>query len=414
MKIPLLLLVTLLPCTLSAADDDANQGFIYGRVTTTDGAVHEGQLRWGGAEEAFWSEYFNGARRGNRWADHVPDDQLVRTRPVRFLGLEIGEREEPLDLERPFMVRFGDIDRIDAQGRELRVTLKSGSVVDLDRFGADDFADGLEVRQVDGEVIAFDEWHVASVAFLPATPLGPMPRRLRGTVRSADGDFTGAIQWNRELGMASDAIAGKTDGGEVSLRFDAIQSITRVAGDAVRVALRNGREVVLAGTRDVGDGHRGVYVNDPRYGRVLISWSAFERVIFSDDGTGPGYDAFGPGRALTGTVTDLDGQRLAGRLVFDLDESESVETLDAPRGGINYTIPFHRIASIVPADGGRFAVVTLVDGEQVELEPAGDLGAGNAGLLVFVESDGKPNYVPWAAVRRVELDPGPTQVPRSR
>jgi hypothetical protein len=41
------------------------------------------------------------------------------------------------------------------------------------------------------------------------------------------------------------------------------------------------------------------------------------------------------------------GRRLAGRLVYDLDESEVTETLDAPSQGVNYTIPFGLIASIV-------------------------------------------------------------------
>jgi len=36
------------------------------------------------------------------------------------------------------------------------------------------------------------------------------------------------------------------------------------------------------------------------------------------------------GRPLTGKVITRSGRRLAGRLVYDLDESETTETLDAP------------------------------------------------------------------------------------
>jgi hypothetical protein len=95
------------------------------------------------------------------------------------------------------------------------------------------------------------------------------------------------------------------------------------------VTLLDGREIVLSGTAKVG-GNRGVYVDDPRYGRVLVSWDAFERVDFSPGGSGPAYGDFPPGRPLTGSVTTRAGRRLAGRLVYDLDESETTETLDAP------------------------------------------------------------------------------------
>ena len=88
-------------------------------------------------------------------------------------------------------------------------------------------------------------------------------------------------------------------------------------------------------------------MDDRRYGRVLVSWDAFERVDFSPGGSGPAYDDFPPGRPLTGGVTTRAGRRLAGRLVYDLDESETTETLDAPSQGVDYTIPFGLIASIV-------------------------------------------------------------------
>jgi hypothetical protein len=35
---------------------ESYQGLIYGRITTIDGATHEGRLRWGPDEEAFWGD----------------------------------------------------------------------------------------------------------------------------------------------------------------------------------------------------------------------------------------------------------------------------------------------------------------------------------------------------------------------
>jgi hypothetical protein len=140
---------------------------------------------------------------------------------------------------------------------------------------------------------------------------------------------------------------------------------------------------------------------------VLVSWKAFERLDFSPGGSGPAYNDFFPGRALAGSVTTRDGRRLSGRLVYDLDESETTETLDAALQGVDYNIPFSRIRSIVPRGddsiAGR-ATVILHDGEQLHLELTGDLGERNAGMLIFVDGHERPEYVPWSDVQRIDFD----------
>jgi hypothetical protein len=153
----------------------------------------------------------------------------------------------------------------------------------------------------------------------------------------------------------------------------------------------------------------------------LISWDAFERVDFtlpshqSQGGSGPAYGDFPPGRPLTGSVTTRGGRRLAGRLVYDLDESETTETLDAPSQGVDYTIPFGMIASIVPPgrderDAPR-ARVTLHDGEELQLERTGDLGERNAGMLIFVDGIQRPEYVSWTDVGQVDFERPPAMYP---
>jgi hypothetical protein len=145
---------------------------------------------------------------------------------------------------------------------------------------------------------------------------------------------------------------------------------------------------------------------------VLISWDAFERIDFSPGGTGPAYGTFPPGRPLTGSVITRSGRHLAGRLVYDLDESETTETLDAPSQGVDYTIPFGLIASIVlpgiEVRGTQQARVTLRSGEELQLELAGDLGEWNAGMLIFFDGRQRPEYVSWADVQQVDFD-GPLE-----
>ena len=398
--------------TPSTAAAEAHPSFLYGRVTTHGGATYEGRLRWGGDEEAFWGDYFNGSKDENPWVAHVPPEHLKERHPIEIFGVEIANLETRLKLDRPFMARFGDIARIEASGRELRVTLKSGTVFDLDRFGADDLADGVRVWDATRGVVDFDEWRIRTIELLPTPSLDAAPYRLHGTVRTRQGDFTGFVQWDREKCVGTDELYGHTPDGALSVRFDGIRSIARDSGDGALVTLLDGREVVLS---EVVHGNRGMYVEDRRYGRVLIAWDVFERVDFSPGGSGPAYGDFPPGRPLTGSVTTRAGGRLTGRLVYDLDESETTETLDAPSRGVDYTIPFGLIASIVPPGreerGAQRARVTLHSGEELQLEPTGDLGEGNAGMLIFVDGRQRPEYVPWTDVEQVDFDRPPAMYP---
>src|SRR5262249_5196357 len=194
---------------------------------------------------------------------------------------------------------------------------------------------------------------------------------------------------DRDRGMGAADLGGRTADGNLSLRFDTLRSIARHSSDSSLLTLLDGREIVLSGTPEAGHDNLGIYVDDRRYGRVLISWDAFERLDFSPGGSGPAYGDFPPGQPLTGSVTTRDGRRRDGRLVYDLDESETTETLDAPSQGVDYTIPFGLIASIVlpgrEERGTQRAKVTLHNGEELQLECSGDLGEGNGGLLIFVE-----------------------------
>jgi hypothetical protein len=391
------------------------QGFLYGRITTIDGATYEGRLRWGRGEEAFWGDYFNGSKHENPWVAHVPPERLRKqSRLIEIFGIKIADRQRGIDLGRPFMARFGEIARLEAHGKQVRVTLKSGTRCDLDRFEASDFDDDLRVWDIRRGVVDLDSLRIRTIELLPTASLGDLPTRLQGTVRTRQGEFTGFVAWDREESVGTDEIDGRTAEGELSLRFDTIRSIARRSRDSL-VTLRDGREIVLADSGEGGQGSRGVYVDDQRYGRVLISWDAFERVDFSPGDSGPAYGDFPPGRPLTGSVTTRAGSRLTGRLVYDLDESETVETLDAPSQGVDYTIPFGLIASIVPPGreerGAQRARVTLHSGEDLQLERAGDLGERNAGMLIFVDGRERPEYVPWTDVEQVDFDRPPAMYP---
>ncbi len=396
------------PAGSSAPAAEVPPGFLYGRITALGGITYEGRLRWGkdGGQEAFWGDYFNGAKATNPWAAYVPAGQLpTESRPFEIFGIEITRRDEPIDLGRLFMARFGDIARIEASGRDVRVTLKSGTVFELDRLEASDFDDGVRVWDAKRGAVDLDSLEINAIEFLPTARPGGKPGRLHGTVRTRHGDFAGFLQWDRNEGLGSDELNGRASGKEVGVRFDTIRSIARRSADSSLVTRFDGSEVELSGTSEAGEDNRGVYVDDPRYGRVLVSWNAFERVDFNSAGGGPAYGDFPPGRPLMGSVLTRSGRRLEGRLVFDLDESETTETLDAPSQGVDYTLPFGLVASIgLPGREAGGALVTLRSGEELRLEVAGDLGPGNAGLLVFGKGQPRPEYVAWGEVERIDFE----------
>jgi len=162
----------------------AHEALLYGRVTTDDGTLYEGRLRWGGDQEALWGNYFNGVKDENPWTALVPPERLKERRPIEIFGVEIAGREHEIDLGRPFMARFGDVARIEAPGRDLRVTLKSGTVFDLDHFSADDLADGVRVWDGRRGVVDLDEWRIRTIELRATTRLDAVPDRLHGTVRT--------------------------------------------------------------------------------------------------------------------------------------------------------------------------------------------------------------------------------------
>ena len=421
---------------------EGTSALLYGRVTTNDGSHYEGRLRWGGDQEASWNDTFHGTKAKNPWVTHVPTELLAAESPsFELFGFEIGARGRRLDSKRPFLARFGDLARIERRRRTLRVTLKSGTVVDLDRFSAGDFDDGVRVWDPSHGVVDLGPRQIRTLELLPGRATDPAPSRLFGVVHTRRGTFSGQIGWDRDDLLGSDTLDGETEAGEVSLRFDGLRSITRESDSSVRAILLDDREVVLTDSPEVGEGNRGISVDDPRYGRISISWEIFERLDLGrrdgslEDGSiedsvlrdgGPIYDDFPPGRPLAGRVQTHSGRRLVGRIVFDLDESETTDTLDAPARGLDFTLIFERIASVLPQhDGDRESLapsVVLRCGTVLELEAAGDLGEENAGLLVFVEGAQVPEYAPWAEVERIDFEPPsptstgapPTSAPRSQ
>jgi hypothetical protein len=398
----LILLLLFTGPAIAAEVPAQGNGLLYGRVTTQGGDAYEGRLRWDD-EEASWGDLFHASKREPDWIEDAPRDALRERNNIEILGLRIGTHWGRADYNRQFIARFGDLRRIDVRGNDRAVvTLKSGATFAIEG-GSNDIGGTIVVWDREAGEMRLRWNRIESIEFRSAPPGAAGPQRLLGSVRTREGTFSGAVQWDQEECMPEDVLDGETEDGDAKIAFGDIRAIERVSSRAARVELRGGRAFDLRGTNDVNDENRGIYVDDPRWGRVLISWKAFARADFSA-GALPGYDEFPAGKRLAGTVTGGKGRTYRGRIVFDLDESETWELLNGERDGIEYLIPFSKIASIVPRGWDRSAV-RLRDGSEIELEGGTDVGSDNAGVLVYPDSGGRPDYVAWDDVERIEFEP---------
>ena len=398
----LVLSAAVLSATAAPAAD--SKGFIYGKVTTRSGGTYQGILRWGG-EEAFWDDHFNSLKDERKYMDYQPRDERGRREPIRLFGIRIGVRWDDYDPSKVFSCRFADIDRIEVEGdSEALVTMRSGSEYFVSGYAND----------VDATITVYDQdigdidikWaKIETVEFMD-TPDGlPVPGdRLHGTVTTEFGDYTGFIQWDSDECLSIDELDGDSQDGDVSIKFEKIRSIER-RGNRSRVELKDGRKLVLDGSNDVDSSIRGILVEDPRFGRVEVTWDTFEKAVFDDPrGSGRGRNEFPKQVALRATVLDLDGDTFQGPIVFDLDESESWEHLNGEDSGVDFNVPFEMVQSVQPRSR-RSAQITLRNGEELRLDNGQDVTADNDGVLIFARGvDEDPEYVRWRDVDRIDFE----------
>jgi hypothetical protein len=303
-----------------------------------------------------------------------------------------------------FIARFGDIDEIEVgRGSKIEVTMKDGTTYAMEG-GSNDIGATITVWDDALGEVKLDWDNIEHIDF-QSTPAGvdPPAYRLYGEVQTDEGSFEGYVQWDVQECLSIDKLDGDTDDGDMSIEMGKIKAIEKRNRRGSTVELKDGREFVLEGTNDVDSSMRGVWVDDPRYGRVKISWEAFERVEFRElDTSGPSYDDYGPAKALTGTVTDYDDTDHTGRLIFDLDEEFGWELLNGSADDVEYNIPFAMIRSIEPQRDDESKLV-LKNGEELMLGDGQDVSESNDGVVVM-RDNGRETYLSWDEIKKVEFD----------
>lgn len=262
----------------------------------------------------------------------------------------------------------------------------------------------------------------ALVAVVPGPQEGPAAERLYGRVTTAAGRvYEGYLRWDRNEGSWADLLDGSkeipwenldeaerlgderwerrereirflglriawTEGPDQGpstassgIRFGHLRSLVVLDDERALLTLKSGEEVELeGGATDLGEGLRGLVVEDAMGEDVELRWRDLDRVEFM----APPEEAPGPAaRRLVGTLRTRDGQAFTGYVAWDMDEILATDVLDGEERGRDREIPFARIAAIERAGDGRARVI-LDDGEELTLAGSNDVDASNRGISV--------------------------------
>jgi hypothetical protein len=216
----------------------------------------------------------------------------------------------------------------------------------------------------------------------------------RGRERGRLEIFGVRISWDRR---DDDVPPSSTSG----IRFGHLRSLVVSGDDRAYLTLKSGGEVEFeGGSTDIGDGFRGLVVEDPDHGEVSLRWRDLDAIDFLPSPRG----AQAPGaRRLFGTVTTRDGLVFTGYVAWDMDEILTTDVLDGREDGRDREIPFGRIAAI-ERQGSSGARVVLRDGDALVLRGSNDVNDGNRGISVSDPELGQAT-ISWEDFEAVSFHP---------
>ncbi|MEI3419810.1 MAG: hypothetical protein V8R91_01415 [Butyricimonas faecihominis] len=89
------------------------------------------------------------------------------------------------------------------------------------------------------------------------------------------GIYKGLVQWDLDENSLDALLDGRTESSGVSVAFKNIASI-KSAGNSSLVTLHSGRELYMWGENDVNATNRGIAINLPSVGQVIVAWHDFK------------------------------------------------------------------------------------------------------------------------------------------
>ena len=377
----------------------SSSGFLYGKVYTSSN-TYEGQIRWGD-EEAYWTDFFNAAKKSSNAYKKLASEEKKDDDSWDWDILSIWENKSTLH---QFSCQFGDIKELEILNRSnVRLRFKNGMQIEVNGDGYNDIDTKVQVLDKDLGWTSLNWEKIRKVEF-SSIPVGSSVLAtgpLYGTVETYRKEkFTGYIQWDHDERVSTDKLDGESDDGKVVITFGDIASIEKRGGGS-EVVYKTGKQVYLTGSNDVDSDNRGIIVLQPGKGMIDIPWSAFKKVTFEvPANSGPSYESFVSPKPLRGKVILFDGNELSGSMIFDLDETLDVETLEGKDNNIEYTIPFRNIKSIKPKNAD-YSIVELKNGETLLLGEGRDVSESNDGIIIMIKGKTEPKHVSWKNIEQI-------------
>jgi hypothetical protein len=384
-----------------------DEGFIYGKIKTIDGNSYTGQMRWGDRGEAFWTDHFNGTKEDNENYRYLSreDRNEIRERQRDNRGwsyFNISWGRDDWETTHEFRTEFGNISKIDIGRRsEVELTLRNGDRI-MVKDGSDDFGTTITIMDQELGKTKLNWSRIESIEFMntPSKIANGIGDPLYGTVTYYGGKITGWIQWDHDERYSTNVLDGDTRDGDMKIEFGNIKSIEK-DGSGSNVVTTSGREIYLRGSNDVNGENNGIIVSTD-FGRVDISWKEFRSVAFTNaPNSGKAYSDFTVNK-LSGTVETMNGEKLTGRIIFDLDEEYNFEIIQGEDDGIEYFIPIANIKSFAPRNYDN-ATIVLKNGTEIMLGEGRDVSEENEGVLVF-SGAGDPVYVSYAKIKSITFN----------
>ena len=181
-----------------------------------------------------------------------------------------------------------------------------------------------------------------------------------------------------------------------------MRSLENRGSNRALLTLRSGQEIALGkSSTDIGNGVRGIVVEDERSGAVTLGWRDIDRIDFMR--VPRGVEPSRSGDRLYGTLTTHSGHTFSGYICWDVDEVLGDDVLDGEdERGRDREIPFAEIAAIAH-NSSRSARVTLKSGDVLTLRGTNDVNSSNNGILVLDPHLGQVR-VPWSQFDEVVFE----------
>ena len=386
------------------------QCFLYGTITTIDGDVYEGPIRWND-EEVFLTDMFNSEKVENPYLKYLDtkstdDNYKERKRESYWYGLVYNEsnRSGAGRYGRKFQCRFGDIKSISVTGSEsVILELNAGKFINLSG-GSNDLGNRVWILDHELGLLKIDWRRIEIVNFF--TPKKEVKEKfgepIYGKLTTTIGEFSGFIQWDHDERLLQDKLDGESRDGDLAIEFSKIAKIEK-AEKGSRIALKSGREIVLEKSNDVSKTNRGIIISTPEVGRIDFSWEHFlslEMQEYPSDIANCNYE-FPESQRLYGTIRTKDDRLLEGVIVYDLDEAMDAEILDGLNDKLEFSIPFRNIKTIQPK-AYNYCLVELKNGQNLYLGDQVDVSNRSLGFLVFTKED-EYHYLKWEEIEEIRF-----------